>query len=102
MAGVGDVQPMWRRYPFVCTALGLGFGWLPMLFHGPIPEKFDVFYLHGGVMVWAFYSARMLIGFMVGVATWPASWLLRGPLLGGLVMLPVTFVALATPGCGPP
>ena len=95
-------EPLWRRYPLVCAALGLGLGWLPVLLHGPIPEKFDIFYLNGAVAVWAFYSARLLIGFLVGITTWPAPWPLRGPLIGGLTMLPVTFVALATPGCGPP
>jgi hypothetical protein len=97
----GDAEALWRRYPLVCTALGLALGWAPVLFHGPIPEKFDVFYLNGAVAVWAFYSARLLIGFMVGITTWPARWLLRGPLIGVLTMLPVSFVALATPGCGP-
>ena len=90
----------WLRYPLVCTVLGLALGWGPMLFHGPIPEKFDVLYLNGAVAVWAFYCARLLIGFLVGITTWPEPWLLRGPLIGVLGMLPVTFVALATPGCG--
>ena len=100
MARGHHAQAIARRYPLVCTALGLVLGWAPMLFHGPIPEKFDIFYLRGAVAVWAFYSARLLIGFLVGITTWPERWLLRGPLIGGLSMLPVTFVALATPGCG--
>jgi hypothetical protein len=95
-----DAEAIGRRYPLVCTALGLVLGWAPMLVHGPIPEKFDVYYLHGDVAVWAFYSARLLIGFLVGITTWPRWWPLRGPLVGFLSMLPVTFVALATPGCG--
>jgi hypothetical protein len=87
-------------YTLVCIALGLVLGWLPKLVHGPIPEKFDVYYINGSIMVWAFYSARMLIGFAVGIGTWPARWYLRGPLCGLLTMLPVTFIALATPNCG--
>lgn len=87
-------------YPLVCLALGLPLGWLPWLLHGPIPEKFNVLYIEGTTAVWAFYSARMLIGLVVGVSVWPARWYLRGPLWGFLTLLPVTFVALATPGCG--
>lgn len=94
--------PLWRRYALICVGLGLVLGWLPVLVHGPIPEKFDIHYLRGAVAVWAFYSARLLIGLWVGITTWPEPWPLRGALVGGLGMLPVTFVALATPGCGPP
>ncbi len=92
----------WGRlpYPLVCTLLGLALGWLPRLVHGPIPEKFNVFYIRGAIAVWAFYSARLLIGFMVGITRWPERWYLRGPLVGFLMLLPVTFIALATPGCG--
>jgi hypothetical protein len=86
----------------VCTLLGLVLGWAPVLFHGPIPEKFDLLYIKGSIAVWAYYSARLLIGFVVGISVWPERWWLRGPLVGFLTMLPVTFVALATPGCGPP
>jgi hypothetical protein len=87
-------------YPLVCTLLGLALGWLPMLVHGPHPYKFTVWHLNGAIAVWAFYSARLLIGFHVGVTRWPARWWLRGPLYGFLTMLPVTFVALANPLCG--
>lgn len=89
-------------YPLVCTGLGLMIGWIPAWLHGPIPEKFDVFYLDGAVAVWAFYSARLMIGFWVGISTWPEPWWLRGPLVGLLVMLPLTLIALANPECGPP
>ncbi len=94
--------PLQARAPYVlvCTVLGLVLGWVPLLLHGPIPEKFDVLYIRGSVAVWAFYSARLSIGFLVGVSAWPVRWYLRGPLLGFLALLPVTFVALATPGCG--
>src|SRR5262249_6096250 len=76
-------------------------GWVPMFLHGPIPQKFDIYYIHGAVAVWAYYTARLLIGFWVGVAAWPERWWLRGPLCGVLVMLPVTFFSLAVPTCGP-
>jgi hypothetical protein len=91
-----------RAYPLVCTLLGLVLGWLPVLFHGPIPEKFNVHYIWGAVAVWAFYSARLLIGFLVGITAWPRTWYLRGPMCGFLSMLPVTFISYATPNCGPP
>jgi hypothetical protein len=89
-------------YPLFCTLLGLVLGWAPMFLHGPIPEKFDLLYIKGSIAVWAYYSARLLIGFVVGISVWPEPWWVRGPLLGFLTMLPVTFIALATPGCGPP
>jgi len=98
----------WRRlgaalpYPVVCLLLGLLLGWTPRLVHGPIAEKFNVHYIHGAVAVWAFYSARLLVGFWVGITTWPARWYLRGPLVGFLALLPVTIIPLAIPGCGPP
>jgi hypothetical protein len=88
-------------YPLVCALLGLVLGWLPWLVHGPIPQKFDLFYLKGSVIVWAWYVARMLIGFWVGVTRWPARWWLRGPLCGALVMLPLGFISLGPPTCGP-
>jgi prepilin-type processing-associated H-X9-DG protein len=89
-------------YPLLCTLLGLVLGWVPFFLHGPIPEKFNVLYIDGSVAVWAFYSARLLIGFAVGVTVWPGRWYLRGPLMGALTLLPVGFVSWATPGCGPP
>ena len=49
----------------------------------------------------AFYSARLLIGFFVGITTWPRPWYARGPLCGFLLMLPPGLIALASPGCGP-
>ncbi len=87
-------------YPLLCTVLGLVLGWLPLLIHGPIPEKFNVLYIRGAIAIWAFYSARLLVGFFVGISAWPARWYLRGPLCGFLTLLPVTFIALATPRCG--
>jgi len=89
-------------YPVLCLGLGAGLGWALQFLHGPIPYKFDVHYLVGERMVWAFYSARMLIGFWVGISTWPRAWWLRGPLCGFATMLPVVFVSLATPDCGWP
>ncbi len=86
-------------YPVVCTLLGLGLGWMPVLFHGPIPEKFNVRYIQGAIAIWAFYSARLLVGFVVGVTRWPRPWYLRGPLFGFLSLLPVSLVVLAMPGC---
>lgn len=88
-------------YPLVCALLGLVVGWLPVFFHGPIPQKFDVLYIRGDIAVWAFYSARLMIGLVVGLTVWPPRWWQRGPLCGLLMMLPVGLVALATPGCGP-
>ncbi len=87
-------------YPVLCTALGLVLGWLPLLVHGPHPSKFNVLYIDGSIAVWAYYSARLLVGFFVGITHWPSRWYLRGPLCGFLTLLPVTFVALATPRCG--
>lgn len=89
-------------YLLVCVVLGAALGWVPKLLHGPIPYKFDIHYLHGATMMWAFYSARMLVGFWVGVSTWPEPWWLRGPLCGLVTMLPVVFISLATPECGWP
>lgn len=86
----------------LCTALGLVLGWVPYFLHGPIPEKFDVLYIRGDTAVWAWYLARMSIGFWVGVARWPAPWWLRGVLCGVLPMVPLGLVSLATPGCGSP
>jgi hypothetical protein len=87
-------------YPLLCAGLGLVLGWLPVLVHGPIPQKFNVLYVNGSVAIWAFYSARLLVGFAVGVSVWPRRWYLRGPLCGFLTLLPVALIALATPRCG--
>ncbi len=87
-------------YTILCTLLGLALGWLPMLVHGPIAEKYDVLYIRGAVAVWGWYSARLLIGFVVGITVWPRRWWLRGPLCGLLMMFPLGWVSLATPGCG--
>ena len=87
-------------YPLLCALLGLALGWLPVLLHGPIPEKFNILYIRGSIAVWAFYSARLSIGLWVGISVWPARWWLRGPLVGLLAMLPLGLLALATPRCG--
>jgi hypothetical protein len=89
-------------YPLLCALLGVSVGWIPRLLHGPIPEKYDVLYIKGTTAVWGWYLARCLIGFLVGITTWPKRWWLRGPMIGLLAMLPLGFVSLATPGCGPP
>jgi hypothetical protein len=80
--------------------LGLVLGWLPMLAHGPIAYKFSILGMRGDIAVWGFYSARCLIGFLVGITTWPARWYVRGPLCGLLALFPLTLVVLAVPGCG--
>ena len=96
------VAPLARvPYPLACIVLGLGLGWLPKFLHGPIPEKFDAYYISGSAAVWAYYLSRLLIGFWIGISTWPAAWWLRGPLCGFLALLPVTFFSLAVPSCGP-
>lgn len=87
-------------YVLVCTVLGFALGWLPRLVHGPIPYKFNVLGIRGDLAVWAWYAARLLIGFVVGITAWPRPWWVRGPLCGFLMLLPVSVVALATPGCG--
>lgn len=89
-------------YPFVCIVLGAVLGWLPSFLHGPIPQKYDVLYIDGHTAVWGWYAARMLIGVAVGASHWPAAWYLRGPACGALMMLPLSIVSLATPGCGFP
>jgi hypothetical protein len=86
-------------YPLLCTLIGLAAGWLPRLVHGPHPGKFSVLYINGAIAVWGFYGARLLIGFLVGITTWPEKWYLRGPLCGFATMLPVAIIALATPRC---
>jgi hypothetical protein len=98
---------VWRErlaphYALLCVLLGLALGQIPRALHGPIPYKFDVHYLDGDTLVWAFYSARMLIGVWVGITRWPERFWLRGPLCGLLAMGPVVFVSLATPECGWP
>lgn len=90
------------RYILVCTVAGLALAWVPMHLHGPIPEKFTLFGLRGGIIVWAWYASRLLIGPLVGVTSWPSRWWLRGPLCGAILLLAPGFVSLATPGCGPP
>ncbi|MBI3784807.1 MAG: hypothetical protein HY270_15545 [Deltaproteobacteria bacterium] len=89
-------------YAALCTLLGLTLGWLPMLVHGPIPEKYNVLYIHGAVAVWGWYTARLLIGFVVGITSWPPRWYIRGPLCGLMMLFPLSLVSLATPGCGLP
>lgn len=93
---------MRNRYLAVSVLAGLALSWVPTLVHGPIPAKFDVLYIRGETMVWAWYLARMLIGFVVGATIWPTSWWLRGPLFGALTMLPLGITSVATPGCGWP
>ena len=88
------------RYRVLVGGLGLVLGWLPWLLHGPIPDKFNVLYIDGSIAVWAFYTARLSIGFFVGITDWPGAWYVRGPLMGFLCLLPVTLISLATPGCG--
>lgn len=91
-----------RLYPLLCAALGIALGWLPRVLHGPAPEKFDVLTIQGNVAIWGWYLARSSIGFWVGVTSWPRAWWLRGPLMGALVLLPLTLVSLAMPRCGAP
>jgi hypothetical protein len=87
-------------YPLLCSLLGFGLGWLPLLLHGPIPEKFNVLYIQGSVAIWTFYVPRLAIGFWVGISAWPRQWWLRGPLLGALAMLGPGMLALGMPQCG--
>ena len=89
-------------YALICTLIGLALGWLPMLVHGPIPEKYNVLYIRGAIAVWGWYTARLLIGAAVGITAWPQRWYVRGPLIGFLMLLPLSLVSLATPGCGGP
>lgn len=89
-------------YIFVCAVSGLVLAWVPSFFHGPIHQKFDLFYLNGAVMVWGWYLARMLIGLWVGITASPPQWYLRGPLCGLLAMVPLGIVSLGIPGCGWP
>src|SRR5262245_46667622 len=89
-------------YPVLCTLLGLVVGWVPLLIHGPHPYKFTMWHLNGAVAVWGFYTARRLVGFLVGITGWPARWYLRGPLCGVIMLLPLGFIALSNPSCGWP
>jgi hypothetical protein len=89
-------------YTLLCALLGLVLGQIPRFLHGPIPEKYDVLYIKGAIAVWAWYVARSLIGFLVGITVWPPQWWLRGPLCGVLLVGPLCFMSLATPGCGAP
>ncbi len=89
-------------YVLLCTLLGVGLGWIPMFLHGPIPYKYNILGINGGVAVRAWYTARLLIGFVVGVTVWPPRWYVRGPLCGLLMLFPLSVVSLATPGCGGP
>jgi hypothetical protein len=88
-------------YAPLCTVAGLVLAQLPRFLHGPIPYKFDIHALDGHVAVRAWYIARMLIGFLVGITRWPSRWWIRGPLCGLVMMVPLGFVSLATPECGP-
>jgi hypothetical protein len=90
------------RYPVICAAIGFVLGWIPMFLHGPIPYKYNVLYINGSIAVWGWYTARLLIGFYVGITTWPRSWWIRGPMCGFLAIFPLSLVSLATPGCGAP
>ena len=104
-SGGEDVAaPRRRRIPYVplCTLLGIVLGWVPLFIHGPHPYKFTVWHFNGAIAVWAFYSARMVIGFMVGLTRWPERWYLRGPMCGFITMFPLSLIALANPSCGPP
>jgi hypothetical protein len=90
------------NYLAVCALLGLAAGWIPMFLHGPIAEKFNALNIDGRIAVWAWYTARCSIGFWIGLASAPRAWWLRGPLVGLLVVLPLTLVSLAMPQCGFP
>jgi hypothetical protein len=87
-------------YWLVCILLGAALGWVPLLLHGPIPQKFNLHYIHGPTAVWAFYASRLSIGVWVGISSRPAQWWLRGPLCGLLAMFPVGLIALSVPDCG--
>ena len=92
------------RIPYIllCTVLGIVLGSLPRLLdlHGPIPEKFNLYYIKGVTAVWGWYVARGTIGFLVGITRWPERWWLRGPVCGILMMAPLGFVSLAIKECG--
>ncbi|MEO6025551.1 MAG: hypothetical protein ABIR79_01610 [Candidatus Binatia bacterium] len=88
-------------YQLLCALIGFGLGWIPMFLHGPIPEKFNLFYLKGSVAVWSWYTARLMVGVWVGMTCWPRRWWIRGPLCGFLAMLPPGIMSLSVPTCGP-
>ena len=102
--GIRAAPPAPAPYPYapVCTIIGFAIGWMPMLVHGPIPEKYNMLYIRGAIAVWGWYVARLLIGFLVGITRWPAPWYLRGPLVGFMTLFPLSLVSLATPTCGAP
>ena len=89
-------------YALLCTLVGVVLAWIPSYLHGPIPQKYNILYVRGATAVWAWYSARMMIGFLVGITRWPQPWWLRGPMCGFLMMFPLGLVSVATPGCGYP
>src|SRR5262249_22433039 len=62
-----------RALPYtpLCAVLGLVLGWIPLFIHGPHPWKFTMWRLNGAIAVWGFYTARMLIGLLVGITHWP-------------------------------
>ncbi|MBI3767033.1 MAG: hypothetical protein HY271_00905, partial [Deltaproteobacteria bacterium] len=43
-------------YPLICALVGFVVGWIPMFFHGPIPEKFNLFGIRGAIAVWTWYA----------------------------------------------
>lgn len=88
-------------YVPICTLLGIFFACLPPLVHGPIPEKFDQFFIAGSFAVWAWYLSRAAIGLLVGITIRPRRFWLRGLLVGAGAMFPLGFVSLAVPTCGP-
>jgi hypothetical protein len=88
-------------YQLLCVLLGLALGWIPAFLHGPIPEKFNLFYLKGSISVWSWYAARLLVGVWVGLTCSPRRWWIRGPLCGFLAMLPPGIMSLSVPTCGP-
>lgn len=89
-------------YVLLCGGIGLVLGWLPMLVHGPIPEKWTYFSIDGHVLVWGYYLARLSIGVLVGISVVPRLWYLRGPVCGAIAMIPLGFVALGNPLCAGP
>jgi hypothetical protein len=95
-------SPARLGYTLVCVLLGLVLGWMPALVHGPVPEKWSVYGVAGGILVWGYYVARMSIGLWVGITSVPPPWYLRGPLCGALAMIPLGFVGLSNPLCGAP
>lgn len=64
----------------------------------PGPQKFNGLYIRGVIAC----SACILVGFLVGIPSWPASWYLRRPRGGLRMMVPLTLISLAMPGCGWP